>query len=293
MFICQRRSKAVHRRNAVSFHHTRWSLSENVVATIFSLASIFTPAALCRWTNSDNNNSNNGRETLWKMAANGSWSSSGVRSSKTSAVSLTSGRTLTNMRTAMNSEQIGSAMFQPNVWISSVDKMTPTLPSVSASTCRNTPVSTHTPVLTFHLAETHLYPHTHLYWFFTWQKHTCIHTHTCIDFSPGRNTPGSTHTPVLTFHLAETHLYPHTHLYWFFTWQKHTCIHTHTPVLTFHLAETHLTLKSVLLTCQLHTRHRHCHCQLTATPRPYSRLSQHTGSERVKMVPTIYLTGHA
>ena len=84
-------------------------------------------------------------QTLWKTAAKGSWSSSGVLSSRTSAVSLTSGRTLTNISTAMNSEQIGSAMFQPNVWMSSVDRMTPTLPSVSASTCRNTPAqSVHT-----------------------------------------------------------------------------------------------------------------------------------------------------
>ena len=45
------------------------------------------------------------------------------------------------MRKAMKMEQIGSDIFQPNVSINKVDTMTPTLPNVSASTCKNTPES--------------------------------------------------------------------------------------------------------------------------------------------------------
>jgi len=46
------------------------------------------------------------------------------------------------MRTAMNIEQIGSAIIHPNMWIRADDMITPTLPSVSAKMCRNTPANT-------------------------------------------------------------------------------------------------------------------------------------------------------
>lgn len=48
-------------------------------------------------------------------------------------------RTLRAMRMAMNMEQIGSAIIQPNICISTAEMMTPTLPSVSARMCRKTP----------------------------------------------------------------------------------------------------------------------------------------------------------
>ena len=44
------------------------------------------------------------------------------------------------MRVAMKREQIGSAISQPNCSTRTEDMITPTLPMVSASTCRNTPV---------------------------------------------------------------------------------------------------------------------------------------------------------
>ena len=48
---------------------------------------------------------------------------------------------LTPMSTAMKREHIGSAICQSNIWISPDEMMTPTLPSVSARICKNTPVS--------------------------------------------------------------------------------------------------------------------------------------------------------
>lgn len=47
--------------------------------------------------------------------------------------------TLRKMSVAMNREQMGSAINQPNCRMSTVEMMTPTLPSVSANTCRKTP----------------------------------------------------------------------------------------------------------------------------------------------------------
>ena len=43
------------------------------------------------------------------------------------------------MRTAMKTEQMGSTTCQPNVSTRSEEMITPTLPRVSARTCRNTP----------------------------------------------------------------------------------------------------------------------------------------------------------
>lgn len=54
-------------------------------------------------------------------------------------VSFSRGNTLRRIMVAMNREQMGSAMFQPKFSIRSDDIMTPTLPRVSARTCRNTP----------------------------------------------------------------------------------------------------------------------------------------------------------
>ena len=53
---------------------------------------------------------------------------------------LTNGSTQRNIRIPMKSEQIGSAICQPNICIKNDDTITPTLPSVSARICRNTPV---------------------------------------------------------------------------------------------------------------------------------------------------------
>jgi len=41
--------------------------------------------------------------------------------------------------TPINREQIGSAIFQSKYSMSKVEMITPTLPNVSASTCRKTP----------------------------------------------------------------------------------------------------------------------------------------------------------
>lgn len=43
------------------------------------------------------------------------------------------------MRMAMNIEQRGSTIIQPNKCIKTADTMTPTLPKVSANICKNTP----------------------------------------------------------------------------------------------------------------------------------------------------------
>ena len=63
----------------------------------------------------------------------------GVASSRISAESLSRGRTEMRMRMAIKREQMGSAMNQPNCSTRIEEMMTPTLPNVSASTCRNTP----------------------------------------------------------------------------------------------------------------------------------------------------------
>lgn len=63
----------------------------------------------------------------------------GVLRSNISDVSLTNGSTDTNIRMAINTEQIGSATFHPKFSMRNVEIMTPTLPNVSANTCRNTP----------------------------------------------------------------------------------------------------------------------------------------------------------
>ncbi len=66
-------------------------------------------------------------------------SSTGILWTKMTAVSRSNGKTLMKIITAINIEQIGSAMRSPN-WSMRRDEMiTPTLPMVSAKTCRNTP----------------------------------------------------------------------------------------------------------------------------------------------------------
>ena len=56
------------------------------------------------------------------------------------AESRSSGMTEMKMRVAMKREQMGSAISQPNCSTRMEEMITPTLPIVSASTCRNTPV---------------------------------------------------------------------------------------------------------------------------------------------------------
>lgn len=75
--------------------------------------------------------------------------SDGVRSRRIVEVSLSKGNTLRRIMVAMNREQMGSAMFQPKFSIRSEDIMTPTLPRVSAKTCRNTPTTQSTQGLQF------------------------------------------------------------------------------------------------------------------------------------------------
>lgn len=65
---------------------------------------------------------------------------SGVLCSKLHALFIMSGQMLYNIMTAMQSEQIGSAMFQCKYWIINEDTITPTDPSVSAKMCKNIPV---------------------------------------------------------------------------------------------------------------------------------------------------------
>ena len=57
------------------------------------------------------------------------------------ADSLRRGRTEMRIRRAMKREQIGSAMSQPRYSTRREEIITPTLPSVSANTWRNTPVA--------------------------------------------------------------------------------------------------------------------------------------------------------
>lgn len=65
--------------------------------------------------------------------------SGGVRSRRTSQASFSRGMTLRKMSVAMKSEQMGSAINQPNWRMRMVEMITPTLPKVSARTCRKTP----------------------------------------------------------------------------------------------------------------------------------------------------------
>ena len=53
--------------------------------------------------------------------------------------SLIRPRTLSAIMTAMNIEQMGSAIIQPNVCIRIAEMMTPTLPNASARICKKTP----------------------------------------------------------------------------------------------------------------------------------------------------------
>ena len=70
--------------------------------------------------------------------------SRGVLSSNTCEDSWSNGRTLRNIKTAINNEHTGSAMNKPNCSMSTDDTMTPTLPKVSATTCRKTPATNNT-----------------------------------------------------------------------------------------------------------------------------------------------------
>lgn len=64
----------------------------------------------------------------------------GVAMRRISADSLKRGSTEMKMRVAMKSEQMGSAINHPNCSTKTEEMMTPTLPIVSAKTCRNTPL---------------------------------------------------------------------------------------------------------------------------------------------------------
>ena len=56
------------------------------------------------------------------------------------AESFSKGSTESTIRIAMNNEQIGSAINQPNCSTKIDEIITPTLPKVSANTCKNTPI---------------------------------------------------------------------------------------------------------------------------------------------------------
>ena len=60
--------------------------------------------------------------------------SAGHRNNNIHDVSFNSGNTLSNIIVAINSEHIGSAIFQPKFSINNDDMITPTLPRVSANT---------------------------------------------------------------------------------------------------------------------------------------------------------------
>lgn len=77
--------------------------------------------------------------TFCSMSGISASRSDGVRRSRMVEVSFSRGNTLKRIMVAMNREQMGSAMFQPKFSIRTDDIMTPTLPRVSARTCRNTP----------------------------------------------------------------------------------------------------------------------------------------------------------
>lgn len=65
----------------------------------------------------------------------------GILRRRTSQASFNKGMTLRKISVEMKSEQMGSAISHPNCLMRIVDIITPTLPSVSASTCRNTPAN--------------------------------------------------------------------------------------------------------------------------------------------------------
>lgn len=65
--------------------------------------------------------------------------SGGILNNSTWQASFISGITLRKINVPMKREHRGSAMSHPNCWMSIVDIITPTLPRVSAKTCRNTP----------------------------------------------------------------------------------------------------------------------------------------------------------
>lgn len=77
--------------------------------------------------------------TFWKASSRTVSMPVGVLKSNMAVVSFSSGMTLNRIRVAMKSEQMGSAMFHPKFSINSEETMTPTLPIVSANTCRKTP----------------------------------------------------------------------------------------------------------------------------------------------------------
>ena len=72
--------------------------------------------------------------TCWRKSL------SGLERSRADAVSLRSGMTEMTMRAEMKREQIGSAISQPKCSTSRDEIITPTLPKVSASTWRNSPI---------------------------------------------------------------------------------------------------------------------------------------------------------
>ena len=94
------------------------------------------------------NTENFKRLTFLKAKEISDCNSEGKRRSNTFAVSFNRGKTLRNIRTPINIEHIGSAIFQSKYCISRVEIITPTLPNVSASTCRNTPTTDERLVIT-------------------------------------------------------------------------------------------------------------------------------------------------
>lgn len=79
------------------------------------------------------------KDTLCKASLTSFSSSLGVRNRSILDVSFSNGRTLSSIIVAINNEQIGSATFQPKFCMSKDEMITPTLPRVSANTCRKTP----------------------------------------------------------------------------------------------------------------------------------------------------------
>lgn len=78
--------------------------------------------------------------------------SGGVRSRRTSQASFSRGMTLRKISVAMKSEQMGSAINQPNWRMRMVEMITPTLPKVSARTWRKTPERKKKKTWALHLA---------------------------------------------------------------------------------------------------------------------------------------------
>lgn len=77
--------------------------------------------------------------TFSKAACRSFSCSGGILNKSTWQASFNSGITLRKINVAIKREQRGSAISHPNCWINIVDTITPTLPRVSANTCRNTP----------------------------------------------------------------------------------------------------------------------------------------------------------